>query len=82
MAEQAELFLAMPAPTPASGSAARSPNQNAATDRVQTGRFLVDHGEIVAQAAPASAQKPRAPSGPGPRTTIASSVPAAAGKGQ
>jgi penicillin-binding protein 2 len=72
----------VPAPTPASGSAARSPNQNAATDRVQTGRFLVDHGEIVAQAAPASAQKPRAPSGPGPRTTIASSVPAAAGKGQ
>ncbi len=47
--------------TAPSGSGASKPQP--AADRVQTGSFLVDHGgQIVAQATPDQAQKPRAPS--------------------
>jgi penicillin-binding protein 2 len=40
------------------GSGAKTPNRDGATGRLQAGHFFVDHGQIVAHAAPAPAQKP------------------------
>ena len=67
-----EMSAVWTVPTLASGSAARSSNQDAATTRLETGRFLVDHGQIVAQAA-AHIARP---------SQVGASVPAVSGKGQ
>jgi penicillin-binding protein 2 len=49
-------------PGNSSGAQANSANHNGTGDRVQISRLLVDHGQVVGQAAPDSAPKPGAPS--------------------
>jgi len=39
-----------------SGAGTNSANHDVASDRVQSGRFLIDHGHVVSQAAPKSVQ--------------------------
>jgi hypothetical protein len=67
-----EMSAVWTVPSPASNSAAKSSNQDAETTRLETGRFLVDHGQIVAQAAAHKSS----------RSQMAVALPNVSGKGQ
>jgi membrane peptidoglycan carboxypeptidase len=67
-----EMSAVWTVPGQPSGKQSKASGQETAGERVQTGNFLIDHGQIVSQTSaqkqvasavvPASAQKPRAPS--------------------
>jgi penicillin-binding protein 2 len=71
----AEMSAVWTVPNPSSGSKANNPS--AAPDRLQTGHFLIDHGEIVAQASQTGAPAlkghgfSRAASGPSKTSALA-----------